>query len=91
MTLVFLPTVNRVTKKQKIPHYPRPLIEQSAKTIIMTHGFEDSSMPLEWSHQSCDFILRYGVDLECHNFHMDHTITAEPRGTIKDWLDKQPQ
>jgi phospholipase/carboxylesterase len=59
------------------------------KPIIMTHGFEDSSMPLEWSHQSRDFLLSLGVDLQYHNFHMDHTITAESLGTIKDWLQKQ--
>jgi predicted esterase len=59
------------------------------KPIIMTHGFEDSSMPLEWSLRSRDFILRYGVDLEYRNFHMDHTITAESLGTIRGWLDKQ--
>ena len=59
------------------------------KPIIMTHGFEDSSMPLEWSLRSRDFILRYGVDLEYRNFHMDHTISAESLGTIRGWLDKQ--
>jgi phospholipase/carboxylesterase len=59
------------------------------KPIIMTHGIEDASMPLEWSHQSRDFLLSLGVDLKYHNFHMDHTITAESLGVIKEWLDKQ--
>ncbi len=59
------------------------------KPIIMTHGFEDSSMPLEWSHQSRDFLLTQGVDLEYHNFHMDHTITEESLGAIRGWLDKR--
>jgi phospholipase/carboxylesterase len=59
------------------------------KPIIMTHGIEDASMPLEWSHQSRDFLLSLGVDLKYHNFHMDHTITAESLGVIKKWLDKQ--
>jgi len=59
------------------------------KPIIMTHGFEDSSMPLEWSHQSRDFLLTRGVDLEYHNFHMDHTITEESLVVIKEWLDKR--
>lgn len=59
------------------------------KPIIMTHGYEDSRMPLEWSHQSRDFLLCYGVNLEYHNFHMDHTITEESLGAIKEWLDKQ--
>ncbi len=59
------------------------------KPIIMTHGYEDSRMPLEWSLQSRDFLLRYGVDMEYHNFHMEHTITAESRGAVKVWLEKQ--
>ena len=59
------------------------------KPIVMTHGFEDSSMPLEWSHQSRDFLLGLGVDLTYHNFHMGHTITTESLGVIKEWLDKQ--
>ena len=59
------------------------------KPIIMTHGFEDSNMPLEWSHQSRDFLLSLGVDLSYHNFHMNHTITAESLGVIKEWLAKQ--
>ena len=56
--------------------------------VIMTHGLEDSSMPLEWSHRSRDFLLRYGVDVEYHNFHMDHTITEESLGAIRNWLEK---
>ncbi|OGO75155.1 MAG: hypothetical protein A3K41_06120 [Chloroflexi bacterium RIFOXYD12_FULL_57_15] len=59
------------------------------KPIIMTHGYEDSRMPLDWSHQSRDFLLSQGMDLEYHNFHMDHTITEESLGAIKEWLDKQ--
>jgi len=59
------------------------------KSIIMTHGYEDSSMPLEWSHQSRDFLLRYRVDVDYHNFHMDHTITTESLGAIRGWLDKR--
>jgi len=47
------------------------------KPVIMTHGFEDSRMPLEWSQQTRDLLLGYGVDVEYHNFHMDHTITDE--------------
>ncbi len=61
------------------------------KPIIMTHGFEDSSIPLEWSHQSRDFLLSQGVDLEYQNFHMDHTITEESLGAARDWLEKRLQ
>jgi phospholipase/carboxylesterase len=59
------------------------------KPVIMTHGLEDSRMPLEWSQQSRDFLLRYGVNVEYHNFHMDHTITDESLAAIKTWLEKQ--
>jgi len=59
------------------------------KPVIMTHGYEDSRMPLEWSRQSRDFLLQHGVNVEYHNFHMDHTITSESLGAIKLWLEKQ--
>lgn len=59
------------------------------KPVVMTHGYEDSSMPLEWSLQSRDFLLRYGVDVDYHNFHMDHTITAESLAVVRAWLDRQ--
>ena len=61
------------------------------KPVIMTHGLEDSRIPLEWSHRSRDFLLRSGVDVEYHNFHMDHSITEESLGAIRTWLEKQLQ
>ena len=59
------------------------------KPVIMTHGFEDSRMPLQWSHQTRDFLVSHGVDLEYHNFHMDHTITPESLAAVRTWLEKQ--
>ncbi|GAB4418649.1 MAG: alpha/beta fold hydrolase [Anaerolineales bacterium] len=59
------------------------------KPVVMTHGYEDSSMPLGWSHQSRDFLLHYGVDVEYHNFHMGHTITTESLETARNWLEKR--
>ena len=63
--------------------------EIKGKPIIMTHGLEDSRMPLEWSQRSRDFLLRNGLDVEYHNFHMDHTITEESLGVIRNWLETQ--
>lgn len=59
------------------------------KPVVMTHGFEDANMPLEWSHQSRDFLLRYGIDVDYHNFHMGHTITAESLAAVRSWLEKR--
>ncbi len=59
------------------------------KPVVMTHGFEDPSMPLEWSHQSRDFLLRHGVNVDYHNFHMGHTITEESLTAVRGWLDRQ--
>ncbi len=61
----------------------------NGKPIIMTHGYQDSRMPLEWSIQTRDFLISKGVDLEYHNFHMDHEITSESLGVIEKWLKKQ--
>ncbi|HMN13212.1 MAG TPA: alpha/beta fold hydrolase [Bellilinea sp.] len=64
-------------------------VEVTGKPVIMTHGFEDSRMPLDWSLQTRDLLLHYGVDLEYHNFHMDHTITTESLQMIRGWLDRR--
>ena len=63
--------------------------EIKGKPVIMTHGLEDSRMPLEWSQRSRDFLLHNGLDVEYHNFHMDHTITEESLGVIRNWLETQ--
>lgn len=59
------------------------------KPVVMTHGFEDASMPLDWSQQSRDYLLNHGLDVEYHNFHMGHTITAESLAAVRKWLEKQ--
>jgi len=59
------------------------------KQVVMTHGFEDASMPLDWSHQSHDYLLNHGLDVEYYNFHMGHTITAESLAAVRKWLEKQ--
>jgi phospholipase/carboxylesterase len=59
------------------------------KPVVMTHGFEDASLPLEWSHQSRDFLRGYGMNVEYHTFHMNHTITAESLAAVRAWLDRQ--
>jgi phospholipase/carboxylesterase len=59
------------------------------KPVVMVHGFEDVSMPLDWSHQSRDFLMNYGLDVEYYNFHMGHTITAESLAAVRKWMEKQ--
>jgi len=59
------------------------------KPVVMTHGFEDASMPLDWSQQSRDYLMNHGLDVEYHNFHMGHTITAESLAAVRKWLEKQ--
>lgn len=59
------------------------------KPVVMVHGFEDASMPLDWSHQSRDFLMNYGLDVEYYNFHMGHTITAESLAAVRMWLEKR--
>lgn len=59
------------------------------KPVIMTHGMEDSRLPLEWSQRTRDFLLHCGVDVTYRNFHMDHTITDESLAAIHIWLEKE--
>lgn len=61
----------------------------NGKPVVMTHDLEDASMPSEWSHQSRDFLLNYGLEVEYHNFHMCHTNNAESLAAMRKWMERQ--
>jgi phospholipase/carboxylesterase len=59
------------------------------KPVVMTHGLEDSRMPLAWARQSRDLLESYGVNVSYHEFHMDHEITGESLAAVYEWLGEQ--
>lgn len=59
------------------------------KPVVMTHDFEDSNMPLEWSLPSRDFLLHYGVVVTYHNSHTNRTINEESLAAVRMCLERQ--
>ena len=59
------------------------------KPIILTHGTQDSILPIDWDRRSRDTLQKLGADLEYHEFNMGHNITAESLEVISAWLQKQ--
>lgn len=59
------------------------------KPFILTHGEQDTMLPVEWDRLSRDRLQRLGVDLEYHEFQMGHSVSMESLEVIYKWLEKQ--
>ncbi|HET6594431.1 MAG TPA: alpha/beta fold hydrolase [Anaerolineales bacterium] len=59
------------------------------KPFILTHGNQDTVIPVEWDRASRDRLLQLGVDLEYHEFPMGHNVSMESLEVIRQWLEKQ--
>lgn len=58
------------------------------KPFILTHGVQDTMLPIEWARLSRDRLQRLGVDLEYHEFPMGHNVSMGSLGTIYAWLEQ---
>ena len=58
------------------------------KPFILTHGVQDTMLPIEWARLSRDRLQRLGVDLEYHEFPMGHNVSMESLMVIERWLEK---
>ena len=59
------------------------------KPFILTHGDQDTVLPVEWDRASRDRLQQLGVDLEYHEFPMGHNVSMESLEVIHKWLEKQ--
>jgi phospholipase/carboxylesterase len=59
------------------------------KPFLLTHGIQDSILPVDWARRSRDTLQALGVALEYHEFNMGHQVTAESSDVISAWLEKQ--
>ena len=59
------------------------------KPIIVTHGREDSMIPVDWARASRDFLQNLGIYLSYYEFNMGHNISTESISVINTWLEKQ--
>ncbi len=75
-----------------IPHDAGLQIDEigiKGKPFILTHGIQDSMLPVDWARRSRDTLQKLEADLEYHEFNMGHNITAESLAVINTWLEKQ--
>jgi phospholipase/carboxylesterase len=59
------------------------------KPFLLTHGIQDSMLPVDWARRSRDTLQALGVDLEYHEFNIGHQVTAESLNVISAWLERQ--
>jgi phospholipase/carboxylesterase len=61
----------------------------TTKPFILTHGTQDTLIPVEWARASRDRLQALGVDLTYQEFPMGHSVSMESLLVISDWLRKQ--
>jgi phospholipase/carboxylesterase len=59
------------------------------KPFILTHGEQDTLLPVEWARASRDRLQELGADVEYHEFQMGHTVSMESLAAINQWLERQ--
>lgn len=59
------------------------------KPFILTHGQQDTLIPVDWARTSRDRLQKLGVDLTYYEFQMGHTVSMESLSVISTWLKKQ--
>ena len=59
------------------------------KPFILTHGDQDTMIPVEWDRASRDRLRELGVGLSYHEFQMGHSVSTESLAVISAWLEKQ--
>ena len=59
------------------------------KPFLLTHGEQDTMIPVEWGRASRDRLQGLGVDLDYHEFPMGHSVSMESLEVIYQWLEKQ--
>lgn len=59
------------------------------KPFLLTHGVQDTVLPVEWDRASRDQLQALGVDLEYHEFPMGHNVSLESLSVIDRWLKKR--
>ena len=64
-------------------------VELVGKPFLLTHGVQDTMIPIEWGRLSRDRLQQLGVDLTYHEFQMGHSVSMESLMVIRMWLQEQ--
>ena len=59
------------------------------KPFLLTHGEQDTMIPVEWARASRDRLQGLGVELNYHEFQMGHNVSLDSLKVIFKWLEKQ--
>jgi phospholipase/carboxylesterase len=59
------------------------------KAFLLTHGEQDTMIPIEWARASRDRLQTLGVDLTYREFQMGHSVSMDSLGVVSTWLEKQ--
>ena len=59
------------------------------KPFLLTHGEQDTMIPIEWARASRDRLQSLSVDLTYHEFQMGHHVSLDSLEVISEWLEKQ--
>jgi phospholipase/carboxylesterase len=59
------------------------------KPFSLTHGIQDTMIPIEWARLSRDRLQTLGVDLTYQEFQMGHSVSMDSLQVIATWLKKQ--
>jgi phospholipase/carboxylesterase len=63
--------------------------EVKGKPFILTHGAQDTMIPVDWARASRDRLQKLGVNLNYHEFQMGHSVSMESLSVIAAWLKRQ--
>ena len=77
-----------------IPHESGLQIDAAGiknKPFILTHGIQDSMLPVDWARRSRNTLQNLETNLEYHEFNMGHQVSGESLAIINDWLERQIQ
>ncbi|MFN8413513.1 MAG: hypothetical protein U0Z26_14100 [Anaerolineales bacterium] len=75
-----------------IPHESGLQIDETGiknKPFLLTHGIQDSMLPVDWARRSRDTLQKLETNLEYQEFAIGHTISAESLAKVSTWIEKQ--
>ncbi len=59
------------------------------KPFLLTHGNQDTTIPIDWARASRDLLQKLGIRLSYYEFQTGHNVSMESVTAISAWLKKQ--
>jgi len=63
--------------------------ELNHKPFILTHGENDTLIPIEWARATRDRLQTLGIDLTYREFQIGHNVSMDSLEIISQWLQEQ--